>query len=194
MGQYYMPVLTQGKKTIMYRNYVKEEGKKEYIFLKLMEHSWWGNSYVTAIAKKLYKKSGRLAWYGDYTDDVMDKITSSDGTTAPINPLIWAQAHNDIYMQPYLKATNFNLQDKYLINLTKKEYVDLTAYYNDNIEDEWCIHPLPLLTATSNGRSGGDYYGINQHLVGRWMYDRIIIRDKAPNKQYKQLSLFFTEE
>ena len=38
-----------------------------------------------------------------------------------------------------------------------------------------CLHPLPILTSTSNGQGSGDYYGINEDYAGRWCYDEIVV-------------------
>ena len=41
------------------------------------------------------------------------------------------------------------------------------------------IHPLPLLTANSNGRGGGDYHYENKY-IGTWYADVIGATDELP--------------
>ena len=59
---------------------------------------------------------------------------------------------------------------RYIINETKKEYVNL---YDVPSFDGWKYHPLPLLTADGNGLGGGDYSGSDLMYVGRWKGDVI---------------------
>ena len=50
-------------------------------------------------------------------------------------------------------------------------------YIKNNTVDEWCLHPLSLLTALGNGKGGGDYHGINEDLIGYWAFDEISFED-----------------
>lgn len=157
MGQYYNAVLN-GK---VYANYV--DGS--YEMAKLMEHSYMKNRYVLAIASKLFRKPGKLAWVGDYADTDDDnwrdefKIRNDDNTPHITN----------------LKWNGFMMDEYYLVNLTKKEYVDLDAYVKASSTEDLIINPLPLLTAVGNGKGGGDYCGNHEDMIGYWAYDDIVI-------------------
>ena len=59
--------------------------------------------------------------------------------------------------------------------------------------DGWMIHPLSLLTASGNGRGGGDYRGHNKHLVGLWAGDVISSDSKVP-QGYEEITPDFREE
>jgi hypothetical protein len=57
---------------------------------------------------------------------------------------------------------------------------------------KWIIYPLSLLTATSNGRGGGDYHGKNNDSVGYWLGDKISVELEEP-KGFEELVPDFTE-
>jgi len=70
---------------------------------------------------------------------------------------------------------------RFIINHTKKEYVDIRHLKCENPEywgsKDWFIHPLPLLTSEGCGRGGGDYHQSEDHpsyrYVGAWARDVI---------------------
>lgn len=60
MGQYYNSVLkTKNGDLMTFYNYG----------LKLMEHSYFNNSYVNAVCEFLSEEAYYVAWIGDYADD-----------------------------------------------------------------------------------------------------------------------------
>lgn len=63
----------------------------------------------------------------------------------------------------------------FLVNHTKNEFISLENYINQDgiANDDWITHPLPILLAQSNERGGGDYYGINKEIAGKWCGDKI---------------------
>ena len=64
MGQYYNAVIeVDGNKEVFYH---QVDG--EYMMAKLMEHSYYNNPFVLAVASKLWRTKGKLAWVGDYAD------------------------------------------------------------------------------------------------------------------------------
>lgn len=71
MGQYYMPIVTTGKKqkTEVFYSHDYDCG------LKMTEHAWVGNPMVYAVTMRLLNHPCRVAWMGDYSDvcDRMDK-------------------------------------------------------------------------------------------------------------------------
>jgi len=174
--------------------YLKDNKGKEFAFIpspaKLMEHSWWTNSTVNRIVLLLFESPKEIAWIGDYADtenDVPDYIyefTHSAETAVTIEQF------------PY-PATMDHL---FLVNHTKKIYVDCRTYHNENLkiniaktnDPDMVIHPLPLLTAVGNGEGGGDYFGINQQYVGTWAFDTVSVECKPP-EGYSIVFYLFSE-
>ena len=175
MGQYYMPVLIQHGRIKVYDRSVEPD--KEYVLAKLMEHSWWMNPTCNAVAKLLYKKAGYLFWCGDYADDAIAKFSLN--------------VSNE-YSLP--NPDDFTLDNKYLVNWTKKTYIDCNAYKERSKDsDGWVIFPLSLLTALGNGRGGGDYSGRDMDYIGAWAGDQISVEDEKPNG-YEEEEVSFMEE
>ena len=148
----------------------------------------------------------RLVWAGDYMDDGLflpeDVYVSEDDSTEVLNNLYtiaeqeypdlgfrgtfesedayyamdWSQ--REALEEPYWeRLCDLESQFIYLINHSKQEFVDLRrvrvkAY-------GYRIHPLSLLTASGNGRGGGDFWGLPQHqqYVGRWAGDVISVEN-----------------
>jgi hypothetical protein len=178
MGQYYKPaILGKNKKTVKGWAYSHDYGNG----LKLMEHSWVLNDFVGGFEKllapwgKFYKSP--VVWAGDYADEEKDSKTNlytrcKDKTKLDLD----AGVIDPIY--------------RYIVNHTKKQYVDKMEV-PDN--DGWRIHPLPLLTCEGNGRGGGDFHNTNEsHLVGFWARDVISIEKEVPEK-YEKLDFDLVE-
>lgn len=179
MGQYYRPVLNDGKKTTIYNRDVDGE----YTMAKLMEHSWWNNPLMNAISEKLYQKRCRLIWCGDYAEDdevLMTNLTVKD---------IWECNGEEV------KSTDFKIDNLFLCNHELQEYIDLNKYkQNSEDKDGWVIHPLSLLTAIGNGRGGGDYWEDypNADKIGIWAWNLISFEEKAP-EDYTEFEVVFKE-
>ena len=58
MGQYYKAVLKINGGKEVFLTYIDGE----FVGCKLMEHSYWDNSFVLAIASKFWRTKGQLAW------------------------------------------------------------------------------------------------------------------------------------
>lgn len=183
--------------------------------LKIMEHSWWKNDFVNAIATMLNWDPHRVAWIGDYAepDDCMgtEECIKMEAMEMVNSIFDMEEASLEVNKEGQLSEENKVLQltmdNKFLINHTKKEFINLTKYYKQCVDsDGWCIHPLPLLTAVGNGRGGGDYYSENGAKdVGRWAFDLLEIDDLPPQlsntckgaalmqPEYKEICPFFQE-
>lgn len=208
MGQYYTPV------EILYLNdgthfmssfscQVKGLGHNS---VKLMEHSWWNNEFLTNFCARLYERSREnnkethILWLGDYAE--LDGLSSLEGLSACFARVVQRSWLKQALQDPNRKEidignTNpdFSLINKFLINTTKQEFINCTTYYNCNHDvDDWCIHPLPLLTAVGNGEGGGDYFGVNNELVGRWAGDALYIDDEEPVEPFKEIFPIFREK
>lgn len=101
--------------------------------------------------------------------------------------------------KPYVNYNSeFNSIDKFIYNITRNEYIDMSTYIKRSMiyirEDGRadCLHPLPILTSTSNGRGSGDYYGVNEDYAGRWCYDEIIIYEDKKQISNKAVELVVT--
>lgn len=211
MGQYYTPALAQDEKVYVFNNRTalvtdedKEEYKKNsyynYHGSKIMAHSWVGNHFVNGIAKRIFNKPGRLAWVGDYTEE--KDIKGSDAVPFPITSEKVLEVDeqtnepNIKYVKYVRYNPNFNLEGMYFVNLTKKEYIDMSAYIKRSTSDDgWCVNPIPLMTSTGGDQGGGDYHEglIDQHIVGTWQCDLVKLTKRKPGKDFKELDVIFNE-
>lgn len=164
MGQYY--------NALVKINNVKEEYYHqvdgEYEGAKLMEHSYYGNSFVLAIASKFWRTKGQLAWVGDYAEPSdFNWNEEFEGT------------HNEKSREDLI-YNGFRLEGKLFINHTKKMIIDLDEYKELASVNEWgIISPISLLTAVGNDKGGGDFHkGKGFELVGTWAWDEIEITDR----------------
>lgn len=189
MGQYYH-IIMKKKDEDEISAFDRTLDGEDYVGAKLMEHSWYNNNMVNAIAQKLHNTPTHLAWVGDYADD---NIKGNE-----INPY-----HEAWERKSYsnLKASDFTLNGRYLVNHSKKLILDCWMYLIQNVKnskDRWIIHPLPLLTACGNGRGGGDYEGTNMDQVGSWAWDVLEIvewnkQKSLLNDGYKMFEVLFNE-
>lgn len=188
MGQYYKALIgrTNGK-NIVY------DPMTHGSWLKLTEHSWWENGFVNALSRSLRGRPARVAWVGDYAEDEPK-----------------SQRYN-LYGKAYRFEDNTddglfadvenveNLSGMYLVNHTKGVFLYCDGYFANSTfrpswsDCDWCIHPLPILTAVGNGKGGGDYFGINEKDVGSWCWDLISLEDSAPD-DYEEVYCFFRED
>lgn len=208
MGQYYTPVeiLYFGDGThfvISFSCQVKGLGHNG---VKLMEHSWWNNEFLTNFCARLYERSREnnkethILWLGNYAE--LDGLSSLEGLSACFARVVQRSWLKQALQDPNRKEidignTNpdFSLINKFLVNTTKQEFINCTTYYNCNHDvDDWCIHPLPLLTAVGNAEGGGDYFGVNNELVGRWAGDALYIDDEEPVEPFKEIFPIFREK
>ena len=162
--------------------------------LKLMEHSWVGNSFVGFIEElltpnKTFHKT-RLVWAGDYADaeafDTLSKETVAD-LLKDCHTLEELEARGvELYsiasastprLLPRMDTLQYKIlpaaQTRYIVNHDKKEFVDKNKCKASSFG--WKIHPLPLLTCEGNNRGGGDFRGNEKDLVGRWSRDTISV-------------------
>lgn len=187
MGQYYSALVKRGDKIKNYN--IQVEGYKEgdeidydkYNGIKLLEHSYWRNSFMLAMTAELYRHKARVAWVGDYANDYrFERDDAPDPRT--LHELAW-----DKIKQEPIAEQDMTLEDMVLVNHTKKQYVDGNEYYEYNKfkwgdDTPWsCIHPLSLLTACGNGLGGGDYHedDPDYNFVGYWCWDEISVEDAS---------------
>tara|TARA_R100001082_G_C4363230_1_gene160450 strand:- start:1761 stop:2273 length:513 start_codon:yes stop_codon:yes gene_type:complete len=163
MGQYYKPTSVDKMESL----YTHDYGSLS----KLMEHSYINNDFVEIVEYMLSPKGKwhkhSFVWAGDYADEEKN-------------------SEKNLYMiakEIQLKDYPEGSSGRYIVNHTKKQYVDKDILPED--EEGWSVHPLPLLTCEGNGRGGGDYRLWND-CVGYWSRDKISVEKKAP-KDYEEL-------
>jgi len=183
MGQYYRPILTSAKG---FERVYNRDVDGEYTMAKLMEHSWWKNAFVATLCRKLLRNPMKVVWVGDYADsaNTTNGIEKEELTRLCIKA--WKGKGIGLKWDPLY------LDELFLVNHTKKIYINCDDYYNNCVNDGWCIHPLPLLTVIGNGLGGGDYHGDSPD-VGTWANDVISIERNAPDG-YEEVEYIFKEE
>ena len=168
---------------------------------KLMEFSYIGNALMKRVEWLLANtyKGYPYVCVGDYADKVFTKAYMSN--------IVDAKEKGGVDV--YEKATGFEESRKYttfleglpeydgipyysyVINYSKKEYVKLIPYK----PNAYKVHPLSLLCAYGNGRGGGDYYGDDEKLVGRWAFDNIgVTNDRKEIRGFKKIKPRFKSE
>lgn len=204
MGQYYRPLLicaTGEKYSACAHDF--DNG------IKLMEHSWIGNNFVNVILNKIKDTPTRVAWIGDYAETMVDEecdfgggfITTREAFEKEFNQ-VWGK-DNGIDLPPDSEEFNLhldNVEGYYLVNATKKCYIDIEDYVKQNSiynrfgdSGTWCVNPLPLLTCVGNGLGGGDYYSdVGREDVGSWAFDVIYITYLRPSN-LEEIMYYFSE-
>jgi hypothetical protein len=199
MGQYYKPVIL-GEKTEE-----NHETVKAWVYsheygdgLKLMEHSYQGNNFVSTFEKQLSRTGehykSRVVWAGDYADEEPDLKIIKEGKEYDANLYSLCDKKNKI--KPKVSETDTY---QYILNHTKKEFVDKNKVPEIKDWEGAKIHPLPLLTCEGNGRGGGDFRGDEKGIVGSWARDVISVEKTNPlvttdTMDYKEIIFDLNED
>jgi hypothetical protein len=176
MGQYYKPINIDKKKYLYSHDY--DNG------LKLMEHSYIGNTFVNAV-EHLLSKCGAwhkcsFVWQGDYAN-------GENGTDKQGDMNLYQLVDDK---EDFVEIDSSSPEFRYIVNHSKFEYIDKEKI--DVGSDGLKIHPLPLMTCEGNGRGGGDFHG-DDWRIGTWARDIISMEDEAPEK-YIEVDGNFIEE
>lgn len=150
--------------------------------LKLREHSYWSNPLSLGINYLIYKNPMQIAWVGDYADDDAKTSVIIEKTGDDLYKMVWC---DERIKSKKLISPGLEMAGKFLVNHTKKQYINCDEYYNVSstiIAEKYprCIYPLSLLTALGNGMGGGDYHGTSIELVGTWAWNVISLEDNPP--------------
>lgn len=185
MGQYYYPINLDTFEWIYSHDF--DTG------LKLMEHSYIGNPFVSRIMKLLTKGQKwyktKLIWCGDYSNKVINNEYGLSDLECEDNESKIKLFKN---IKPRLRLKEDEENKAFLVNHSKKEYVNNSKLKKDG--DGWLINPLPLLTSFGNGQGGGDYRGCGMNLLGSWACDVISVEfDLNELKDYTELEPEFKE-
>ena len=213
MGQYFKPTLfvenpkSNDKKVISIHSFEFGQGSK------LMEHSYVGNSLVLGVKSVIayYQDMGYkiiLNWAGDYadpiegekdniytkyTDNVKVKGYEQCGYVKDFDTIVINDTDEIKFIKDYQ-------QKRFLVNDTKKTYVDYEALVPQRIYWNYSyaqfIEPLAILCADGCGCSGSDYHGTNMEYVGTWKNDEIRFLDckDAIPEDYVGVTPEFKEE
>ena len=163
MGQYYYPIVLSADGKIVVWMLAHRYGNG----LKLMEHSFLGNNFVSTFEFGLSPEGphhkSRVVWAGDYADAEPEKEDNLYHECTEYNEIRPDEKNTDKY--------------RFIVNHSKKLFVDKTNV--PKCSNDFVIHPLPLLTAEGNGRGGGDFRD-GDPLVGSWARDVISVEETAP--------------
>ena len=155
----------------------------DYNGLKLMEHSWWNNDFCRSLASTLVDNPMKVCWVGDYAEPDECASLGFDYEKIWGDDCVPIQINNDFSMDSV----------KFLVNNTKKTFVNLEKYKKASMDNDWIIFPISLLTALGNGKGGGDFHdGKGKQFVGTWAFDEIYLSNECP-KDYEELVLAFIE-
>lgn len=188
MGQYYKPVNVDTKDWLYTHDYkqrwVRPDDKKVFYFgqgLKLMEHSYIGNKFMNAVETLLIPQGewykARIVWAGDYADHEKGYAKRKEGDNEYDVNLYDISDNEGKKLQP--KSVNVHKKYHFLVNHTKKVFIDLNKIKADRDNTGFKIHPLSLLTAEGNGRGGGDFHK-EDNRIGTWARDSISLEETAP--------------
>ena len=131
MGQYYMPILgnVYGGQCKVFDRSVNGE----YTFAKLLEHSWWNNTFVNAFSAFLYNNPGRVCWVGDYATEPDDfKLNVPAAITRPNYKKVWGKNVNLLTCTP----STFKLDGKFLVNFDTRQFIDLDEYKANSVGND----------------------------------------------------------
>lgn len=177
MGQYYKAaILAKNKNTVKQWMYTHDYDNG----LKLMEHSYIGNNFVSTFENELIGSPQRVVWGGDYADECKNRKTN-----------IYDRCTDAKKIQPQEVEVDHN-KYRFIVNHSKKQFVDKSLVKDIPSWKGTKIHPLPLLTCEGNGRGGGDFRGNEQGIVGAWARDLISIESEYP-KGYMALPFSLRE-
>lgn len=179
MGQYYIPVLRRKTSNRHYKDTLFDAHKFDN-GLKLMEHSYIGNNFVNEVYFHLLHNPAKVYWLGDYSASGDAKLNIR--TIKKLKTLFYDHKSFIVPFGSPELGQDFCIKFPYILNHTKKEYIDVREMRSsmDKIFD-YTIHPLPLLTATSNGRGAGDYpesYPDYEN-IGAWAGDELEVTDNS---------------
>lgn len=173
MGQYYKPCIIKVKNGIAV--VVKWLSAYQYgSGVKQMEHAYLDDKFVAAFEWLISPESpdhkSQVVWAGDY-----------GGIEPGYDENLYSLCDDENHATPAGSGFLYPI----IANHCKRCFVD-----KREVEGE--IHPLPLLTMETEGGGGGDYRGINEHLLGIWARDVISVEKEAP-EGYEKVAYEFKE-
>ena len=154
------------------------------------------DNLVLATELYLYQNSTKVVWVGDYANN-RDKYTGKLDNDDRYDKNLYKVCNELPSLQiKMVLPTELRYETfRYLVNHTKKEYIDKVraSAIATSRRDQYIIHPLPLLTYESDAGGGGDYSGDCEEWVGAWARDLISVENDAPDEEYKEIVVPFRE-
>ena len=176
MGQYYTLITIDLKRESIH-NYTPTSGNK------LMEFAYYHDYMANLFCSKLYYNPQRVIVLGDYAEQEDFKAPILQGLF-DLEKLATTEEEQPL-------ADPFDYNEEYVINHTTNQYIKLEAPKNSS--DFKPFEPL-LLCALGNGKGGGDYFGVNEKLVGSWAGCVIEVVDKPSSLEgLEELKVSFDE-
>ena len=182
MGQYFKPIIL-GEKPKDGENETVKVWMYSHSYdngLKLMEHSYQGNNFVSTFEKELTRRGNhyksRVVWAGDYADEEPGLKIIKEGKEYDAN--LYSLCNDENEIKPKVAKTD---DYPFIVNHTKKQFVDKNKVPEIQDWEGVKIHPLPLLTSEGNGQGGGDFRGEDENeIIGSWARDVISIEKESP--------------
>ncbi len=182
MGQYFKPIIL-GEKPKDGENETVKAWMYSHSYdngLKLMEHSYQGNNFVSTFEKELTRRGNhyksRVVWAGDYAEEEPGLKIIEEGKEHDAN--LYSLCNDENEIKPKVAKTD---DYPFIVNHTKKQFVDKNKVPEIQDWEGVKIHPLPLLTSEGNGQGGGDFRGEDENeIIGSWARDVISIEKESP--------------
>lgn len=173
--QFYKPLLWSGQRgtgDAEYRTFLPQEYDSGGT---LMDHSWMGEPFVTAIILELENNPQHLVWVGEHSEGLEhDLVWGNPSCDAPV----LADDELKIFRE---RPDEEWLCDGFVLNHTRSHYISLREILKDETlkdGDGWILNPVPILCVNFNGVDK-DYVGdgvTKMALAGFWSGDLIEYR------------------
>ena len=169
-------------------------------------HEDYGYNYLDTVCEDIYnnKTPSRMAWVGSLAYQ-LDPEVIDESTGEILYESFISTLHYDCWRRHYgfkeTKRTDFTLDNKYIINHSKRIFIDFNHYYSQNnihghLADygdfDHCIHPLPILTNIGFGLGEHETCTDKNYIdaMGSWAWDEISIENNVPNG-YTEITYLF---
>jgi len=170
MGAYYEAVINT--------EIIENKRINTHIFgagLKLMEHSYVGNEYVESIMSAFLNTKGTLQWLCDYHEEEGNEWSDID----------------EIRKEDEIDDTGLYelLPFYFIVNHSKKIYIDMKKYICMNKDRMFLIHPAPILFNSEERSAGGGDYHVEDSRRGSWNKDELeVTYDIKRYEKYKDVT------
>ena len=150
--------------------------------LKLMEHRYLKNNYVNSVLNILENNPQPLVWLCDYTEDNCEYTNLTWNNTEKVG----------------LEETSKEPQ-RYILNHTKNLYIDrdeLITKMSFKQEDNWYIHPIPILCNSEDESMGGGDLHNDELRRATWCGDLISVQTNKPDESFQNTTndcMFFED-
>ena len=136
--------------------------------MKMTEHAYMDNTFVLAVASKLYRRPHRLAWVGDESEPAEFE---KNGTPVEAGRKIFdlLPRRDDKVLSP----SNFSFKGKFVANHIKKLFLNMDKFIAKYAgKARFLICPLPYLVSVGYGYTDGG--------IGSWAWDVISVQNAPP--------------